>query len=136
MTVAEVFSSVFLVGGTALAVLAAVGLQQFDDVFARIHAATKAITLGLVLVVIGAALLVEDRGDIAKLVLAASLQFITAPVAAHMVGRAAYRAGTELSPATVVDELAEARRQREVEDPGPPDLGPPALGRDPGPAAD
>ena len=109
MSVAEIVASVFLLGGVTFALLAAIGLQQFDDVFARIHAATKAITLGLLLVVVGASLLVEDRGDIAKLVLAAGLQFITAPVAAHMIGRSAYRAGTELSPRTLVDELADRR---------------------------
>jgi multicomponent Na+:H+ antiporter subunit G len=128
MSAVEILASAFLISGVAFALLAAVGLQQFDDVFARIHAATKAITLGLLLVVIGTSMLVENRGDIAKLVLAASLQFITAPVAAHMVGRAAYRAGTELSPDTVVDELADALRLRQVEDPSPPDSGPTALG--------
>ncbi|HUF32614.1 MAG TPA: monovalent cation/H(+) antiporter subunit G [Acidimicrobiales bacterium] len=116
MSAVEIVASVFLVSGVTFALLAAIGLQQFDDVFARIHAATKAITLGLLLVVVGTSMLVENRGDIAKLVLAASLQFITAPVAAHMVGRAAYRAGTELSPDTVIDELAEALRRRDVGD--------------------
>jgi multicomponent Na+:H+ antiporter subunit G len=109
MSITEVVASVFLLGGVAFALLAAIGLQQFDDVFARIHAATKAITLGLLLVVVGASLLVEERGDIAKLVLAAGLQFITAPVAAHMIGRSSHRAGTELSSRTLVDELAERR---------------------------
>jgi len=112
MSVAEIVASVFLLVGCAFALLAAIGLQQFDDVFARIHAATKAITLGLLLVAIGASLLVDQRGDVVKLLLAACLQFVTAPVAAHMVGRSAYRAGTELSPKTLVDELAERRRER------------------------
>ena len=62
--------------------------------------------LGLALVLVGAALLKTDLPSIVKLLLAASLQFITAPVAAHMIGRAAYRAGTELSPETTLDELA------------------------------
>ena len=74
------------------------------------HAATKPATLGLVLVLTGAALKVEDGGDVAKLLLMVVLQFITAPVGAHMVGRAAYRPGTELSPATSCDELARDRR--------------------------
>lgn len=105
-TVVEVVAAVALLIGSVLAVLAGVGLQRFPDVFARIHSATKATTLGLVLIAFGAALRIGDSGDAAKLALVAVLQFVTAPVAAHMVGRASYRAGTEMSDATAVDELA------------------------------
>ena len=99
-------AAALILTGAALAVLAGVGLQRFPDVFARMHAATKPATLGLVLILTGSALRVGDRGDVAKLMLVGVLQFVTAPVGAHMVGRAAYRAGTELSPDTVIDELA------------------------------
>ncbi len=128
MGVRDVISSIFLLTGVSFTLLAGVGLQQFDDVFARIHAATKAITLGLLLILTGTALQMETRGDAAKLALAAVLQFLTAPVAAHMVGRAAYRAGTELSEGTVVDELGEVLARRRVEDPSPSDTGPAAFG--------
>jgi multicomponent Na+:H+ antiporter subunit G len=120
-TVLDVVSAVLLLGGASFTVLAAIGLQQFDDVFARMHAATKAITLGLVLVAVGAALQLESGGDVAKLLIAAALQLVTAPVAAHMVSRAAYRAGTELSPRTAVDELAAVLRKGELEDRQPAD---------------
>jgi multicomponent Na+:H+ antiporter subunit G len=104
----DVVVSALVLTGVGLAILAALGLQRFPDVFARMHAATKPATLGLMLILFGAALTVPDPGDVAKLMLVVVLQFITAPVAAHMVGRAAYRAGTELSPDTSIDELAEA----------------------------
>ncbi len=102
----DVIVAVCLLGGVGLAVLAALGLQQFDDVFARMHAATKPATLGLLLILLAAALKLTDPDDVAKLVLVAVLQFITAPVGAHMVGRAAFRAGTELSARTEIDDLA------------------------------
>ncbi len=106
MTVVEIIVAVLLLSGVALAVLAAAGLQQFDDVFARMHAATKPATLGLVFILLAAALTLEDSDDTAKLLLVVVLQFITAPVGAHMVGRATYRAGTELSERTEIDEVA------------------------------
>jgi multicomponent Na+:H+ antiporter subunit G len=109
--------AVLLMGGVALAVLAAVGLQQFDDVFARMHAATKPATLGLVLVLVATALRMTDGADVSKLLLVAVLQFLTAPVGAHMVGRAAYRSGTELSERTQIDELA----ARDLGIPHPPE---------------
>ena len=102
----EVVTAALLLTGVALALLAAVGLQQFDDVFARMHAATKPATLGLMLILGAAALSVSDKADVTKLALAVVLQFITAPLGAHMVGRATYRAGTELSERTAIDELA------------------------------
>ncbi len=108
----DAIAAVLILLGVGLGVTAGLGLQRFPDVFARMHAATKPATLGLVLVVAGAALRVEDPGDVAKLLLVLVLQFITAPVGAHMVGRAAYRAGTELSPTTSIDELARDRRIR------------------------
>jgi multicomponent Na+:H+ antiporter subunit G len=115
----EIVGAGLILAGCSFALLAGVGLQRFDDVFARMHAATKAITLGLLLVVAGAAFTMGDVGDVAKLGLVAVLQFVTAPVAAHMVGRAAYRSGTELSPKTVVDELAD-RPARDRPDPDRP----------------
>jgi multicomponent Na+:H+ antiporter subunit G len=114
----DVLSAALLLGGVSFSLLAAVGLQRFDDVFARIHAATKATTLGLVLVLVAVALQIETKGDIAKLGLVAILQFMTAPVSAQMVGRAAYRAGTELSPTTVLDQLSEARLSQQADDVG------------------
>lgn len=97
-----------IVAGSLLALLAAVGLQRFDDVFARMHAATKPATLGLVLVLGGASLIVPGPGVLAKLFLVILLQFVTAPVAAHLVGRAAYRTRIELSPDTEVSAESDA----------------------------
>ncbi len=120
MTVVDVVASALLLSGVALSVIAAIGLNRFPDVFARMHAATKPATLGLLLVLIGAALRVADSGDVAKLLLAGLLQFFTAPVGAHLVGRAAYRAGTELSPDTSLDELAAAGPDGGASAPGTP----------------
>jgi len=96
-----------VLAGVALAVVAGVGLVRFPDVFTRMHAATKPSTLGLLLICVGSALVMDDASDRAKLLLVAAFQFLTAPVAAHMVGRAAYGAGVERSK-LVVDELETA----------------------------
>ena len=105
MSVLDVVSAVLLLMGVLLAVLAAVGLLRFPDVFSRMHAATKPATLGLLLITVGAALRMEQGDDAVKLLLVAAFQFLTAPVAAHMIGRAAYRSGTGALDELVVDEL-------------------------------
>lgn len=106
MSAVEVVASAFLLGGVFLALVAGVGLLRFPDLFSRMHAATKPATLGMLLVVIGGVLLMPDRSHDAKLLLVAAFQFLTAPVAAHMIGRAAYRAGTGALEDLVVDELS------------------------------
>ena len=98
-------SAVLLLTGTALAVLAGLGLVRFPDVFSRMHAATKPATLGLLCVTVGAALQMEQGSDAVKLLLVAAFQLLTAPVAAHMIGRAAYRSGSGALDDLVVDEL-------------------------------
>jgi multicomponent Na+:H+ antiporter subunit G len=106
MSVGDWIASLLLLTGTGFALLGAIGLQRFPDVFARMHAATKPVTLGLAFALLGAALVKEDFPSAVKLLLAAALQFITAPVGAHMIGRAAYRDGNQFGPDYQVDELA------------------------------
>ena len=100
----DVLSAALLLSGVALAVIAGLGLVRLPDVFSRMHAATKPVTLGLVLVLLGAALRV-DGGDAATLLLVGMLQFLTAPVGSHIIGRSAYRAGAGALDDLVVDEL-------------------------------
>ncbi len=123
MSVLDAIGGTLMVAGAALSLLAAIGLHRFPDVFARMHAATKPATLGLVLLVAGAAAVVEQGSVGLKLGLAAALQFITAPVASHMVGRSAYRSGTPLSPDTVLDELAGRSGRPDRPPPEPPAAG-------------
>ena len=105
--IVDIISGVLIVLGTALTLVASIGLMRLPDFFARGHAATKGATLGLALTLTGAARQMTDRGDIAKLSLAVLAQFLTAPVASHLLGRTAHRTGIALSEHTVLDELVE-----------------------------
>ena len=93
--------------GCLLTLLAAVGVVRFPDVLARMHALTKASTLGLVLVVVGGAVTLDHPNDVTSLLLAGALQVLTLPVAANMMSRATYRAEGIRHEVDVVDELAE-----------------------------
>jgi multicomponent Na+:H+ antiporter subunit G len=103
---------VLLVLGAAWTVLAAVGVLKFNDVYARMHAATKSTTLGLWLVLGGAAAQVAGEAA-AKLALVGVLVFLTAPAGAHLVGRAVHGspgdAGIRID---TVDELRDAEADR------------------------
>lgn len=106
----DVVGAILLLSGVVLALTASLGLLRFPDVFSRMHAATKPTTLGLLLVTVGAALQVDATGDRVKLLLVAAFQLLTAPVAAHMIGRAAYRTGVAARADLVVDELGDVSR--------------------------
>lgn len=98
-------AEILALAGGLVVLVAAVGLHRMPDVFCRIHAATKAPTLAVGLI-LAAVVLRFPRGDI--LARAGAVQgflFLTLPVAAHLVGRAAHRAGVATAGETRVDEL-------------------------------
>lgn len=104
----DLVGEVLLVLGAAWSVLAAIGVNRFGDIYARMHAATKTTTLGVLLVLLGTALHVAPL-DAAKLLLAAVLLFLTAPIGAHLVGRSVHRnVGSAPMRIDSVDELRDA----------------------------
>jgi multicomponent Na+:H+ antiporter subunit G len=111
MTWMDALATALILAGAAFVLLAALGLWRFDDLYSRIHAATKAITLGVLLVVAAAALRMETTADVLKLALAALLQLISAPVAGHMLGRAAHNAGTDIPARLKMDHLGEDQEE-------------------------
>lgn len=103
----EILSGTLLIAGASLALVAAIGLIRFPDVLARMHAATKPQTFGLLLILTGLALRVNNVGDLTIIAVVALFQLVTAPVAAHMVGRAAFRTGQVDRSRLTVDEATE-----------------------------
>jgi multicomponent Na+:H+ antiporter subunit G len=93
--------------GAVLTMLSAVGVVRFTDVLERSHALTKASTLGLVFVVMGAAIELDHPNDVTSLALAAMLQIFTMPVGANLMNRATYRSAMIAHRIDVVDELVE-----------------------------
>lgn len=79
--------------GLAFMLIAGIGVFRFPDVYTRLHAVSKGTTFGFMFVVMGAALLLGNSTDIAKAMLAILFQFMTAPTAAHMIGRVAIKKG-------------------------------------------
>ncbi|MDF4250041.1 monovalent cation/H(+) antiporter subunit G [Streptomyces sp. WMMB303] len=108
--VADVVGAVCMLAGGLLCLLAGIGMVRLPDVLARMHAATKPQSFGLLLVLLGAGLWLRSLIDLCTLLLVGLFQLLTSPVAAHMVGRAAYRTGRLDREDLVRDELAEALR--------------------------
>jgi multicomponent Na+:H+ antiporter subunit G len=102
--VIEIVTSVMWIVGPGFALLAALGVLRMPDVFTRMQASTKASTLGLGCVLIGAALQFGDTASVIRLLSIGAFTFLTTPVSAHVIARAAYRADVPLWQGTVLDE--------------------------------
>ena len=100
----DLLVALLLVLGGGFAAIAGLGLLRLPDVLIRMHASTKAGTLGVGLIVIATAVAKGDLLVTAKAFLIILFLLLTAPVAAHLIGRAAYRTGTPLWSRTVIDE--------------------------------
>lgn len=107
----EIFVAVALLLGTFLMFTAAVGLMRFPDLFCRMHAAGKAGTLGIVLLILGPMLFflfnpaIQDVSVFFRGALAVFFQFVTTPAATHLLARSSYLIDYPLTDRTAVDEL-------------------------------
>src|SRR5690606_20832134 len=104
----RVIGEVIILAGAVLTLLSAIGVVRFTDALSRMHALTKASTVGFVLVAIGACLLLDNANDITSVLLAAGLQILTMPVAATLIAHTTYWARRIPLHFDAPDELREA----------------------------
>ncbi len=97
---------VLVLVGAGFTLLAAVGVVRFRDVFARMHALSKASTLGLLLVLLGGMVSLRTANDVTFLALAGLLHLVTSPVGTNLISRATYYAEGITFGIDTVDELA------------------------------
>jgi multicomponent Na+:H+ antiporter subunit G len=101
-------SSILLLLGALVALLAGIGLLTFNTPYARFHAAGKASPIAFLLVAIGAGIEVGLRGA-AELAIVAAALLLTLPASTHLLFRATHR--TTRSAHLTVDELAAPERE-------------------------
>lgn len=101
----EILTSLLLLLGSFLCLMAALGIVRLPDALTRMHAATKAGTLGVGLLVVAEVVCYHDLGISLRAATIIFLLLLTTPVAAHLIGRASYLSGVQLSSRTWIDEL-------------------------------
>jgi len=100
-----------LLSGAFFMLVAAIGILKLPDLYQRLHASSKAATLGVALLLLGAALHSSDMGVVARCFMAIVFFILTAPVGAHLITRAAYKHEEPLAKETLSDEWAEDRKK-------------------------
>src|SRR5690606_237225 len=91
--------------GTLSILLAAIGIVRMPDVYLRISVTTKAPTLVIGLILIGAAMYFNELCITTRVIAIIFFLLLTAPVGAHMIGRAPYFTGIKLWDKSVYDDM-------------------------------
>jgi multicomponent Na+:H+ antiporter subunit G len=105
--IGEMLAAIFIILGAIVSLISAIGVLRFPDVYTRSHAASKSSALGVLCVLSGTFcyfVFVDEYISI-RLLLGILFVFLTAPVAAHVVCRSAYRSGVKLAEKNPRDDL-------------------------------
>lgn len=110
----ELIVSVFLVAGAVFVFIGSLGLAKLPDFYTRLHAPTKATTLGMGgLLAASAILMTYQQGHLSLHELLITLfLLITAPVTAHMLAKTAMHHKLQITDKTVDKELSKRARER------------------------
>jgi multicomponent Na+:H+ antiporter subunit G len=93
-------AALLLVSGGFFCFVAGVGLVRLKDIYARMHAATKAGTLGLALIALAMMITSDTPREVLEPLFVFLFMIATAPVGSHLIGRSAFRTGIRTSPNT------------------------------------
>jgi multicomponent Na+:H+ antiporter subunit G len=116
-TFIHLLTAVFVLAGTFFLVLAAIGVARFPDVYHRMHASSKGVTLGIIGLLIASALSFSLHpeanllGVLTRVGLVIVFQFIANPVGSHMLAKAAHLDRAPMWKGTLSDELAQDQKR-------------------------
>jgi multicomponent Na+:H+ antiporter subunit G len=105
----EIITSGLLLFGGVMMLVSALGLARFPDLYTRMHAGAKNGTVGVTALVLAVAVHFQQYRISILVFLIIAFFFLTAPVAAHLIGRVAYQTGTPLWKKSVCDEYADQK---------------------------
>jgi multicomponent Na+:H+ antiporter subunit G len=91
--------------GAVFGLLAAIGIVRLPDLYTRLHAASKAGVVGTGLILIAVALISTDGAVVLRAILGIIFLLLSTPIAAHLLARAAYKAGELPTVATAIEEI-------------------------------
>lgn len=99
--------SVIMLLGAGFIFIGALGAVRMPDMMLRMHATTKAGALGGGMIAIAAGMFFGDEAVMVRAVAILAFVLLTAPVAAHVIARAAYFTGVKFWDRTLKDEMRE-----------------------------
>ncbi len=107
----DITGYILIIVGILFDIFGCIGLVRFPDVYNRLQASTKCVTLGTVLLLIGVALVSASGATAAKAIICAVFILITSPTAAHAIAKGSHAYGVKLWENSVVDKYAEEKEK-------------------------
>ena len=98
---------ILIIIGVLFDIFGCIGLVRFPDVYNRLQASTKCVTLGTILLLIGVAAASQSILIGTKAAVCAVFILITSPTAAHAIAKGSYASGVKLWENSVVDKYGE-----------------------------
>ena len=105
----EIIGYILIIVGIAFDVFGCIGLVRFPDVYNRLQASTKCVTLGTILLLLGVAFASGLGPTAAKALICGVFILITSPTAAHAIAKGSYASGVPLWEKSVVDKYSEKK---------------------------
>jgi len=109
----ETIGMIFIFIGIGFDFFGVLGLVRLPDVYNRLQAATKCVTFGSAGIMFGVFIINGFNSFGFKALLGIAFIFLTSPVAAHVIARAAHRSGVPLAKQTVIDDYAKDNELKE-----------------------
>jgi multicomponent Na+:H+ antiporter subunit G len=103
----DIIGYILIIIGILFDIFGCIGLVRFPDVYNRLQASTKCVTLGTILLLVGVALASGIGPTASRAIICAVFILITSPTAAHAIAKGSYASGVELWENSVVDKYAE-----------------------------
>ncbi|MCR9139023.1 MAG: monovalent cation/H(+) antiporter subunit G [Alphaproteobacteria bacterium] len=115
-TLVTLIVAAMVVIGAFFTLVAALGLLRLPDVYTRMHAASKAGTLGSGVLLIALGVQSGDTGTLTRSLAGVAFFLLTAPISAHLLAKASYAMGYRMTNLTVIDEMPEpSERTKEAD---------------------
>jgi multicomponent Na+:H+ antiporter subunit G len=112
----EIISSLFILAGVIFIVISGVGLLRLPDFYIRISVITKAITLGITLILIGIGIYFNDLVIASKIIAIITFMMITSPISAHIIARAATKNKVSFWKKTILKDFQPYLDKQQAED--------------------
>lgn len=106
--------ALIVVVGASFSLLAALGILRFPDLYTRMHAASKAGTIGSGLLLLAAGLHSLDGATLVRALAGFVFFILTAPISAHLLAKGAHQAGYRLTKLSVIDQLPQKEEPRRL----------------------
>jgi multicomponent Na+:H+ antiporter subunit G len=103
----EIIGYILIIIGIIFDISGCIGLVRLPDVYNRLQASTKCVTLGTIFLLLGVALVSDVAALNAKAIICAVFILITSPTAAHAIAKGAYASGVKLWENSIVDKYGE-----------------------------